>query len=397
MGVFRVSPNHETPSRPQLSAPLHEVRQLRSSVPRAATTAGRSTHVSGGIPSARSVAQRARRQREALQRNAQTVAQIPAVQHDTLTQATAQGLLILPPNQPTPAREIRTRWRRGTRNTARVGIARENYHEPTLQHDLGRMDVLCPHCDALHWIGEKLARSSRRDPSFGTCCNQGKVCIPRLADPPQALWDLFTSNDAQCKEFRERIRQYNMALAFTSLGVQEDTRVNARGGWVFRILGQLCHLSGALAPGEGLSPQYAQLYIYDPQQALQQRMHRNSNLREDTMYLLQTLLSRHHRYAPIYKHAYEILREHEDATDVTVRLRMMPGQDRRRYNLPVADEVAVILPGDGSSADRRDIILHCRNEASLLRVNEGHAAYCTLHYVLLFPYGEHEWHDELCQ
>ena len=56
-------------------------------------------------------------------------------------------------------------------------------------------------------------------------------------------------------------------------------------------------------------------------------MHRNSNLREDTMYLLQTLLSRYHRYAPIYKHAYEILREHEDATDVTVRLCMMPGQD----------------------------------------------------------------------
>ena len=135
------------------------------------------------------------------------------------------------------------------------------------------MDVLCPHCDALHWIGERLARSSRCNPSFGTCCNQGKVCIPRLADPPQALWDLFTSNDAQCKEFREHVRQYNMALAFTSLGVQEDTRVNARGGWVFRILGQLCHLSGALAPGEGTSPQYTQLYIYDPQQALQQRMH----------------------------------------------------------------------------------------------------------------------------
>lgn len=135
------------------------------------------------------------------------------------------------------------------------------------------MDVLCPHCDALHWIGERLARSSHCNPSFGTCCNQGKVCIPQLADPPQALWDLFTSNDAQCKEFREHVRQYNMALAFTSLGVQEDTRVNARGGWVFRILGQLYHLLGALAPGEGTSPQYAQLYIYDPQQALQQRMH----------------------------------------------------------------------------------------------------------------------------
>ena len=285
----------------------------------------------------------------------------------------------------------------GFADSARIGIAREDYDESIPRHDLGRMDVLCTHCDALHWIDERLARSSQSNPSFSTCCNQGKVCIPRLLDPPQALWNLFTSNDAQCKEFREHIRQYNMALAFTSLGVKEDAGVNARGGWVFRILGQLCHLSGALTPGEGSSPQYAQLYIYDPQQALQQRMHRNSNLREDTMYLLQTLLSRHHRYAPIYKHAYEVLCEHENTTDITVRLRMMPGQDRRRYNLPVANEVAVILPGDGSSPDRRDIVLHCRNEASLLRVNEGHAAYCTLHYVLFFPHGEHEWHDELRQ
>ena len=64
-----------------------------------------------------------------------------------------------------------------------------------------------------------------------------------------------------------------MALAFTSLGVKEDAGVNTQGSWVFCILGQLCHLLGALAPGEGTSPQYTQLYIYNPQQALQQRMH----------------------------------------------------------------------------------------------------------------------------
>ena len=69
-----------------------------------------------------------------------------------------------------------------------------------------------------------------------------------------------------------------MALAFTSLSVQEDHRVNVRGGWVFCILGQLYHLSGVLRPPEGSSPQYVQLYIYDPQLALQQCMHQNSNL-----------------------------------------------------------------------------------------------------------------------
>ena len=97
------------------------------------------------------------------------------------------------------------------------------------------------HCDALHWIDERLARSSQSNPSFSTCCNQGKVCIPQLLDPPQALWDLFTSNDAQCNEFQEHIRQYNMALAFTSLGVKEDTHRGA-GSSVFLVNSAICQV-----------------------------------------------------------------------------------------------------------------------------------------------------------
>ena len=172
----------------------------------------------------------------------------------------------------------------GFADSAWIGIAQEDYDESIPHHDLGCMDVLCTHCDALHWIDERLAQSSQSNPSFSTCCNQGKVCIPQLLDPPQALWDLFTSNNTQCKEFWEHIHQYNMALAFTSLGVKEDAGVNAQGSWVFCILGQLCPLLGAPTPGAGSSPQYAQLYIYNPQQALQQQMHQNSNLCEDTMY-----------------------------------------------------------------------------------------------------------------
>ena len=59
---------------------------------------------------------------------------------------------------------------------------------------------------------------------------------------------MFDSNDDDAKEFRTHIRQYNMALAFTSLGVTEDRNVNRRGGWVFRIEGELCHLIGSLRP-----------------------------------------------------------------------------------------------------------------------------------------------------
>jgi hypothetical protein len=59
-----------------------------------------------------------------------------------------------------------------------------------------------------------------------------------------------------------------MVLAFTSLGVTEDHLVNRRGGWVFRISGELYLLIGSLQPDDGEPPAFAQLYIYDSDVAL---------------------------------------------------------------------------------------------------------------------------------
>ena len=42
-------------------------------------------------------------------------------------------------------------------------------HMNSCRHSLGKMDVLCPYCSALHWMDEKLAQSSRKRPLFGTC------------------------------------------------------------------------------------------------------------------------------------------------------------------------------------------------------------------------------------
>lgn len=264
------------------------------------------------------------------------------------------------------------------------------------------MNVPCTHCGALHWDAERTAKRRGGLPKFGICCDHGKVRLPALREPPLALRALFEADDVASREFRANIRAYNMALAFTSLGVKQDETVNrGRGGpvWVFRILGQLSHDSGALETEQGRAPSYAQLYLYDPQIALQQRMQRNSHLRPDTMASLQNMLSITHRYAAVFKHAFQVIREQGDVPDVEVRLRVQKPvhEHPRRHNLPTADEVAMILPGDGSSPDYRDIILRRRmpSGTSLYRIHEGHPAYSPLHYVLLFPYGEHGWHDEL--
>ncbi|KZP24540.1 hypothetical protein FIBSPDRAFT_929756 [Athelia psychrophila] len=295
-----------------------------------------------------------------------------------------------PPEPPLPAPTVH--------RAREAPPARRAYQEPITRHDLGRMDIPCVHCGALHWIDERLADSSLRTPKFGSCCAHGQVQLEPLQDPPYPLQQLFLGLTPQSREFLENIRQYNAAFAFTSLGVVQDHAVNAGiGPYIFRIHGELCHRAGALLPQPGQMPSYAQLYIHDPQAALQYRSNRNGNVRADTMQILQGVISDSHYYAHLYKHAFEVLQEHGEVPDVHIRLRCAPNQDRRRYNLPTADEVAVILPGDGSQpTDSRDIILRLRwPDGPLQRISDGHPAYASLHYVLLFPHGEDGWHWEL--
>ncbi|KAJ7719705.1 hypothetical protein B0H16DRAFT_1214799, partial [Mycena metata] len=223
-------------------------------------------------------------------------------------------------------------------------------------------------------------------PESGMCCNHGKVDIGTLDPPPEALCQLHQILREGGRECRTNMWQYNIALSFTLLGVTEDQSVTrGRGPPIFKILGELCHRAGALIPSQGRVPSYVQLYnIYEPHAALDYRMQNNTNLQRDTMEILQTVITENHQYAPIYMHAHEVLSRHPDTEEAEVRLRVAPGAHRRRGNLPTADEVAVILPGDQSQMQPRDIILRKR-DGPLIRISNHHPAYTPLYYVLLFP------------
>ena len=82
-----------------------------------------------------------------------------------------------------------------------------------------------------------------------------------------------------------------------------------------------------------------------------------------------------------------------------MRLVLEHGADRRRENLPTSDEVAVIIPDENGDPNYRDIVLAERGEPAdrprYHRVNATHPAYMPLHYVLLFPRGDHGWHYQL--
>ncbi|TEB33578.1 hypothetical protein FA13DRAFT_1597258, partial [Coprinellus micaceus] len=217
-------------------------------------------------------------------------------------------------------------------------------------------------------------------PKFGICCDSGQVQLPLLHRPPQPLYQLFTEDTAQAKEFRDNIWKYNRAFAFTSLQVREDHSINnGRGPPVFRIFGELCHRGGPLEPRQGQRPTYAQLYIYDPQEALDNRAQMNTDLNPDTLRDLQNVIIRHNRYVQVFEHAWEVMnrRGNEGVGEgsVVVALRPapdQPGVHRRRRNLPTASEVAVIIcDSNGEEPGPRDVVLHLRG-GGLYHISDLH-------------------------
>ncbi|KAF5347794.1 hypothetical protein D9756_010287 [Leucocoprinus leucothites] len=138
------------------------------------------------------------------------------------------------------------------------------FNEADIEPDyLGPMNVICSHCNALHFDCEKLAASTVNRPRFGVCCLQGQIRLEPFhpLNPNEALAQYMTRQRPQWQEFYEDIRRYNAAFAMISVGVKLDASVlRGTGAYCFKIQGELHHLAGALLPLEGQTPKYAQIY-----------------------------------------------------------------------------------------------------------------------------------------
>jgi hypothetical protein len=124
------------------------------------------------------------------------------------------------------------------------------------------MNIQCPSCKALHWLDEHLTKSSGANPKFGSCCYQGKISLPPFQPAPPELYDLLTSQEPIRRAFRNYIRNYNSALAMTSVGRKLGYSVNNGGGpWLYKLNKELIHRAGSLLPPEegNNDPVYSQL------------------------------------------------------------------------------------------------------------------------------------------
>ncbi|GKA06743.1 hypothetical protein Tco_0685967 [Tanacetum coccineum] len=108
--------------------------------------------------------------------------------------------------------------------------------------DIGHCQYSCRHCGARFWYGERLkGYANTRRPVYNKCCGGGKIVLQQQRDPPDYMKELLKEH-----QFLDNIRAYNQMP-----NIPLDRRI---------------------VPASGDAPRFLQLYIYDTDYEVANRM-----------------------------------------------------------------------------------------------------------------------------
>ncbi|KAL8484411.1 hypothetical protein ACS0TY_026907 [Phlomoides rotata] len=264
-------------------------------------------------------------------------------------------------------------------------------------NDFGDCTYYCIFCNANMWYEERSPKKQKENPPrFPTCCSNGKIRIPNLKEPPLTLRNLIYKNDEKSKHLMKNIRAYNMMFSLTSMGGKIDMSINNGGApFVFRLNGANYHQIGSMLPHQEVHPRFSQLYIYDIENEVPNRINALSGkdkdgskkLDQQIVEDLRVMIDEFNPFAMKFRNARERI-ETGDENSFEMRLIEKRKGDGRTHNLPTASEVAALIPCDiDKNMEKRDVVLQLR-DGFLQRISELHPCYVPLQYPLFFPYGE---------
>ena len=150
------------------------------------------------------------------------------------------------------------------------------------------------------------------------------------------------------------------------------------GVYTYKVQGAFYHLIGGIEPAAGAPARFLQAYVYDPESEVARRQQRNPQLDPFKMALLRDMLGRMNPYVHVFSRAADRLAA-DASGDLNIVLTASRNrgdeQDPRRYNLPTADEVAMIIPGEVRQVGERDIIVLRHDNGQLQRMDTLAPAY----------------------
>lgn len=261
------------------------------------------------------------------------------------------------------------------------------------------MNFRCKYCNSLNFKEEVTN-------GYKNCCNNGQNLIHNWDDYPVLLKDLFINrSNTYYENFYKHIRSYNSAVAFASFGATYD-KLRGNGPKVIRIQGQIYHQTSNLYRNdEGITPKYAQLYVYDASEAarIQMGSKGNEKCNEDLMKILNTFMRENNPFAESLKMLNDVYKEELQriGSDSIVKsnfsliIKADRTMDMRRYNIPKSNEVAFIFDSiNGDPPTSRDIQIHPKsnNQYPLKKIDILNPNLDPMVYPIIYPFGEQGWY-----
>lgn len=258
----------------------------------------------------------------------------------------------------------------------------------------------CQHCHAWMWKEERVNKCVTRGvPIFSLCCSKGQIKLPPEKPTPAYIWRLHDDKKTS-QRFKDGIRLYNSLFAFTSTGGKVDHSINNGGApYIYRLNGQNHHLFGSLIPEDGNDPKFCQLYVYDTENEIENRLRwvnvaDGDKVDAEIVEGLSKMLDETNELVKEFRSARDRYKEH-GVVDLEIKLKVSRSESGRENNVGPSDEVAGIMVGDMDETDgSRDIIIDA-HITGLERISDIHPKLMALQYPLLFPHGCDGFHKEI--
>ncbi|XP_071718762.1 uncharacterized protein [Rutidosis leptorrhynchoides] len=152
----------------------------------------------------------------------------------------------------------------------------------------------------------------------------------------------------------DNVRAYNQMFNMTSFGARIDETINdGRSPYVFKVSGQIYHWIGSLCPQLGTRPRFLQLYIYDTDSEVENRMAHfgggdSDRICEDLVRKLIHLLDSHNELVRLFWTA----RDKCNAVEIpTFKIRLFSVTGSKQHSLPTSDAIGAIVFDTGFHPD----------------------------------------------
>jgi hypothetical protein len=214
------------------------------------------------------------------------------------------------------------------------------------RNSIGKFSNKCDFCNALLLKSEAKKLNKSTKISSGICCSKGRYSfLPEKKEPPEYICNLLRGKDANSNHFRENIRGFNSAMAFTSFGAKIDKDLLHNGVPIIKIHGTTYHQMGSmLTTDKTKTPMFAQLYLYDAEYEQKYREKNFDKLNKNILNDLRILMHNNNPYVKKFKQINNDNLKSTKAIEYELIIKD-DSIDRKTHNKPVDSDFAVIIPG----------------------------------------------------